>query len=73
MLKLIKNKQLIQNQSFINGKWLDAKSGNTFKVKNPLDQSELTKVSDCGPADTRVAIEAASNSLGPWKMLTAGE
>ena len=73
MIELIKNKQLIQNQLFINNEWLDAESGNTFIVKNPFDQSELTEVSDCGPVDTQAAIEAASNALGLWKILTAGE
>ncbi|MEM9299208.1 MAG: aldehyde dehydrogenase family protein, partial [Bacteroidota bacterium] len=73
MIELIKNKQLIQNQLFINNEWLDAESGNTFRVKNPFDQSELTEVSDGGPADTQAAIEAASNALGLWKILTAGE
>ena len=57
MIELIKNKQLIQNQLFINNEWLDAESGNTFRVKNPFDQSELTEVSDCGLLIPRLQLK----------------
>ena len=33
---MLKNKNLIKNKAYINGAWVDAKSGKTFEVLNPL-------------------------------------
>lgn len=61
------------SQSFVDGEWIDADSGQTFDVVNPADGSVVGKVADVGVPETRRAIEAANRALGPWRALTAKE
>ena len=50
---------MIHSLSFIDGDWATAQSGRTFDVTNPANGECLAVVTDCGPEDTGLAIEAA--------------
>jgi succinate-semialdehyde dehydrogenase/glutarate-semialdehyde dehydrogenase len=65
--------ELLRNQAYINGNWVDAKSGETFPVTNPADGSLLVEVPDQGVAETRRAIEAAGAAWPDWQAKTAKE
>ena len=69
----LQNGALLQNQSFINNKWIAARSGKTFKVLNPANGEVVANVADCTAAETEMAIQAASKAFFVWKRKTAKE
>ncbi len=62
---------LLHSQCFVDGKWIDAESGGSFDVLNPVDGSRVGSVPDAGVNETRAAIEAAQRALPGWRALTA--
>lgn len=62
---------MIHSLSFIDGDWATAQSGRTFDVTNPANGECLAVVTDCGPEDTELAIEAAHRAFASWKNETA--
>lgn len=64
---------LVRTQSYVNGTWVDAASGDTFAVVNPATGAVIASVADMGPADTRVAIDAAHKAWPAYRDLTAKE
>lgn len=69
----IKNKSLLRQESYINGKWISAKNNKTFAVINPFDQSNLANVADLNRAAISKAIECAEYALPEWKAKSATE
>ena len=69
----LKEMQLLRNQGFIDGKWVPADSGKTFKVTNPASGETIVEVADMGAAETRRAIDAANRALPAWRAKTAKE
>ncbi len=67
------NPKFLRNQGYINGKWIDAKSGERFMVYNPADGIALTNVADMGADETKDAIAAAHAAFPAWAKRTAGE
>ncbi|MFT7475589.1 MAG: succinate-semialdehyde dehydrogenase/glutarate-semialdehyde dehydrogenase [Verrucomicrobiales bacterium] len=59
------------SQAYIDGSWIDADSGNTFDVIDPVDGSIVGSVADLGVDETRRAIEAAEAAMPAWAGLTA--
>ncbi|AMX03084.1 NAD-dependent succinate-semialdehyde dehydrogenase [Microbulbifer thermotolerans] len=72
MLEL-KNTALLRTQSYVNGQWIDADSGETFAVTNPATGEVITRIANLGPAETRRAIEAADKAWPAWRKATAKE
>ena len=64
-----------KKQLFINGKWLDAKSGKTFDVENPATGDVIAKVAEGDKADIDAAVKAARKAFesGPWKDMSTSE
>ena len=62
---------LLQTRAFVDGQWIDSDSGETFGVSNPATGEEICRVSNCGAAETRRAIEAAERSMVSWQSKTA--
>jgi aminomuconate-semialdehyde/2-hydroxymuconate-6-semialdehyde dehydrogenase len=59
---------------FINGQYLDSKSGKTFDNINPATGEVLGKVSEGGKEEIDLAVAAARRALnGPWKKMTSHE
>jgi len=67
----LKDPSLIKFQGYINGKWVDAKSGEKIVVTNPATNEELGTVPDMDPAEAQEAIEAAAAAFPAWSRTTA--
>jgi succinate-semialdehyde dehydrogenase / glutarate-semialdehyde dehydrogenase len=65
--------ELLLEQAFVGGSWVDADSGETFPVVNPASGETIARVPRQGVAETRRAIEAAQNALPGWRNLPAKE
>ncbi|GIU06874.1 NADP-dependent succinate-semialdehyde dehydrogenase [Shewanella glacialipiscicola] len=64
---------LLRQQSFINGQWCDAVSGDTLTVVNPATNAVIGHVPNMGQVETEMAIKAAEAALPAWRALTAKE
>nr|WP_294849030.1 NADP-dependent succinate-semialdehyde dehydrogenase [uncultured Sphingomonas sp.] len=64
---------LLREQCYIGGQWVGADSGETLPVTNPATGEVLGTVPNCGAAETRRAIEAASRAWPEWRAKTAKE
>ncbi|MBR7888163.1 NAD-dependent succinate-semialdehyde dehydrogenase [Marinomonas sp. A79] len=64
---------LLKSQSYINGEWVAAASGETFSVSNPSTGEHLIDVADLGATETTLAVEAAEKAQKAWQATTAKE
>jgi succinate-semialdehyde dehydrogenase/glutarate-semialdehyde dehydrogenase len=64
---------LLRQQAYVDGAWVDSDSGETFPVHDPATGETLAKVPRMGAAETRRAIEAAARAYPAWRGLTAKE
>ena len=62
---------ILKGQAYVGGEWINADSGETFDVTNPVDGSVVGSVADLGTTETRRAIDAASAAMPQWAALTA--
>ncbi|TLM76954.1 NAD-dependent succinate-semialdehyde dehydrogenase [Microbulbifer harenosus] len=69
----LNNPNLLRKQSYINGEWRDADSGNTLDVINPATGEIVATIASCGADDTRRAIEAADKAWPAWRDRTVKE
>ncbi|MBY5990828.1 aldehyde dehydrogenase [Ferrimonas balearica] len=53
----------LPSQAFIDGRFVDAASGETFESINPATGDVLTTVASCGVADADAAVAAARNAF----------
>ena len=65
--------ELLRQQCYIDGAWLDADDGKTLPVTNPATGALLGTVPSVGIAETRRAIEAANAAWPAWRARTAKE
>ena len=70
-LPLLNDPSLFRTQSYIDGTWCEADSGERFDVDNPADGSIVGSVPVCGAGETKRAIDAANAALPAWRALTA--
>jgi len=61
------------SKAYVNGQWVEASTGKTFEVKNPVDGKVIASVPDMSAGDTKVAIDAASKAFASWKETTVRE
>ena len=64
---------LLLQQAYVDGRWIDADSGETFPVVDPATGDRIAAVPRLGAAETRRAIEAAQRALPAWRGRTAKE
>jgi succinate-semialdehyde dehydrogenase/glutarate-semialdehyde dehydrogenase len=69
--KRLKDPDLLKNQLFVGGQWVDAASGETVDVLNPATQEVLAKVPKAGASETRAAIAEADSVFPKWKSQPA--
>lgn len=72
MLEL-KNADLLRQQCFIDGQWLDADSKETIDVTNPATGKVIGTVPKMGTNETRRAIKAANAAWRNWRRMPAKE
>lgn len=65
--------ELICNQNFIDGQWLDPHSGSWYQVSDPATDTVFQQVPDSGPADALAATNAAAAAFPGWRARTARE
>ena len=61
----LNDKDLFRQQAWIDGQWVDARSGKTIAVTNPADGSTLGSVPSVSKAEVREAIDAADKACRP--------
>jgi succinate-semialdehyde dehydrogenase/glutarate-semialdehyde dehydrogenase len=69
----LKDPSLLRQQSYIDGRWVDADNRATLDVKNPATREKIGTVPKMGVTEARRAIEAASAALPAWAKKTAKE
>jgi succinate-semialdehyde dehydrogenase/glutarate-semialdehyde dehydrogenase len=67
------NPALFRQNAYVDGKWVDARSGKTIDVDNPATGEIVGSVPKMGAAETRDAIEAANRALVAWRKKTGKE
>ena len=59
-------------RNYINGKWVDAKSGKSFRSINPANKEEVVGVvPKSGREDIDQAVKAAREAYEPWRLTPA--
>jgi succinate-semialdehyde dehydrogenase/glutarate-semialdehyde dehydrogenase len=72
-MNTLNEKNLLRQQAWLNGQWIDAASGSTITVTNPADGSTVGSVPSLSAAETREAIMAADRALAGWRRMVARE
>lgn len=67
------NPELLRESAYINGEWVQARSGDLLPVINPANGEHLANVPDMGADDTRQAIQAAEAAWPEWRARPAKE
>ena len=69
----LKDPSLFRQANYLDGKWVEADSGQTIVVKNPATGEAIGEVPSMGTAETRRAIEAAHRAYPAWRAMLAKE
>ena len=69
----LKDPSLFRQANHIDGKWVEADSGDTIAVKNPATGEIVGEVPAMSAVETRRAIEAANRAQPGWRAHTAKE
>jgi succinate-semialdehyde dehydrogenase/glutarate-semialdehyde dehydrogenase len=69
----LKDARLFREACYVDGKWIQAGSGQTINVDNPATKEIIGKVPKLGGAETRHAIDAAHRAFPAWSKKTAKE
>jgi len=72
-MQQLQRNDLLRQQAYVAGQWVDADDGSTLEVTNPATGALLGSVPNMGAAETRRAIEAAQQAFGPWRNMPAKE
>jgi len=67
------NPALLKADCYIDGRWCQADSRESFEVRNPADGSLLGRVPMAGAIETQRAIDAADVALSKWRARTADD
>ncbi len=69
----ITDKALVRSFSYINGKWLAAKDGDSFAVTNPADGTHLGGVVAMSAEESSAVVDAAQAAFPAWAALLPQE
>ena len=61
---------LLRQQCYVDGRWVDAASGDVIEVDNPATGETIATVPSLSGDEVRGAIEAANASWAAWRKLT---
>lgn len=67
----LKNSPWWKQSCYVNGEWIDARSGSVLTVTNPADDSVIGTVPNLGREETEAAIAAAVAAWPAWRALPA--
>ncbi|HLS16799.1 MAG TPA: NADP-dependent succinate-semialdehyde dehydrogenase [Paenalcaligenes sp.] len=69
----LQRQDLMREQAYLGGQWVDADSGKTIEVTNPATGAVIGVVPDMGAEETRRAIAAAQDAFQQWRHVPAKE
>ena len=69
----LKDQELFRQQCYIDGKWVDANSGESVEITNPPNGEIIGRMPNAGAKETQRAIEAADTAWKSWRAKTAKE
>ena len=69
----LSDKSLFKTQAFINGEFVNAKSGKTFEVFDPASGKVIGTMPEMDPEDTQIAIDAAAAALPSFRKIVPRE
>lgn len=69
----LNDKSLLKSQAYINGQWVDAKSGKTFEVTDPASHKVIGTMPEMSKDDVADAISAAEKALVSFRKTTGRE
>lgn len=71
----VENLKLVNqlNQSYINGEWVDGKSGNDYQIKDPYDDAIISTVSLANKGQIQEAFEVAKEAQKKWRKTSPEE
>lgn len=72
-LAAVKNKALLRNLGYVNGKFIGAASGEVFSVTDPASGADIMQVPRMEANDAAHAIDASKKAFGQWKSSTGSE
>ena len=58
-------------RNFIGGKWVEARTGETFNSLNPATEELVAPVVKSGMEDVAAAVDAASRAYDGWRLMPA--
>ena len=67
----LRDRNLLRETCYIDGRWIGAHGGQTLPVHNPATGETLGSIPNMGAAETRSAIEAAARAFPAWAARTA--
>jgi len=67
------NSALLKSAAFVDGAWVEGRSGEWLDVTNPANGEVVGRVPRLGEAETEAAIAAADRAFGPWSKRAAKE
>ncbi len=70
---MLSRPDLVCDQAFISGEWVNAASGKTFNVTNPARGDVIAQVPDLSRAEVAAAIAMAEKAQKPWAARAAKE
>src|SRR5215467_13930119 len=73
MANELKDQRLFREACYVDGQWIQARSGQAINVDNPATAEIIGKVPKLGAIETRQAIEAANTAFSSWSRKTAKE
>jgi succinate-semialdehyde dehydrogenase / glutarate-semialdehyde dehydrogenase len=66
----LSDQSLLKTQTYVNGKWIGAKSGKTFEVTDPATGKVIATQPEMDKSDIEDAITAANEALKSWRRTT---
>src|SRR5262249_9365826 len=67
----LSDSRLFRQAAYVDGRWIDARTGDVSNVDNPATGEILGTVPNLHVADARAAIDAAARAFTTWRATTA--
>jgi alpha-ketoglutaric semialdehyde dehydrogenase len=59
-------------KNFVDGEWVEARTGNTFENVNPADTRDIVGIfQKSGAEDVEIAVESAAQAFKKWRLVPA--
>ncbi|HEV7320480.1 MAG TPA: NAD-dependent succinate-semialdehyde dehydrogenase [Ensifer sp.] len=72
-LSRLRDRHLLRNLSYVDGRWTGSRNGANFEVTDPASNISLAWVASLGAEETERAIDAAEKALSRWRALLPQE